>query len=129
MALAVGLIRAEVEAILFLTQVIRNIHIPQQWQLTAIFLRPCFDLGDFFGQQVLVAHDHGRNGAATKGLEPFSHALCVIPCRVHHIVACDVALFGVHGPGAIVVLGDAGGRAEPNDLLPHVTRALGQRLR
>ena len=128
MRTAIWFIWTKVKAMLFLPQVIRHIHITQQWQFMTDRFGMGFDFGDFLGQQILMAHHHHGDRAATIRFEPFADALGVIACGVDHIIGVNVALFGVHNPRAIVVLCDTrrGGKAQ--DFRAHITRTFGQSL-
>ncbi len=113
---------------LFLPEVIGHVHIAQKWQLAALFFAIGLDLGDFVGQDILVAHHHHRHSAPAVGLKPFTDLLGIISRCVHHIVTGDIAFFRVNDPCVIRLLGDACGGREAQDFRTHVTGAFGQRL-
>ena len=81
MGLAVPLVGAEVQAVLVLAQVIGAIDVAQQRHLVAIFLGPCLQLGNFFGQEILVRHGDHRHSAPAVGFEPFADALRIVARR------------------------------------------------
>ncbi len=76
----------------------------------------------------MVFHYHHGHRAPAIGFEPFAHLLCIIAGCVDDIVACNVALFTVNNPCAIVVLCDTSDRTEPDDFRAHFARAFGQGL-
>ena len=127
MRLAVAFIRAQVQAIFFLPQIIGTIDIAQQRQL-AVALGPVLQLGDRFGQEILVAHHRHRHGAATIGLEPLANFLRVIACGVDHLFTGDIALGGMHNP-AVFCLGHAGRRGKAQNLRAQLPGTFGQGLR
>ena len=128
MCLAVRLVRPDVETVFLLPQVVRDIHVPQQWQLAARLFRARFNFAYLLGQHILMAHHHHRHSAPAIGFEPFAHLLRVIPGSVHHIFATDLALVGLDNP-FITFAAHARRRREPQDLRAQRTRPLGQRLR
>ena len=126
--LAVPLIRAEVQAVFVLTQVVGAVHIADHRGLFAVFLRPCFDFVDFLGQEILVRHhDHG-NVATPIWFEPFADAGGIVARSVYDFLAGDVALVGVHDPLARVVLGDACRGAEAFNLGAQIAGPFSERL-
>ena len=127
MALAVALIGSEVQAVLVLTQVIGAVDVAQERHFAALFLGPCDQFGDFFGQEILVAHRRHGHGAAAIGFEPFADTLGVIACGIDHLFAADIALGRVDDPFAVFTADTCGG-AEAFDAGPHVAGPFGERL-
>ena len=123
MSFAVALIRAKVEAVLFLSQVIAAVDIAQQGQFFAGFLRVRLNFGHGIEQHILMRHHHHRHIAA----KPFADLPRVISGSVHHILAADIAFMGVNNP-IFAFAGDTRGRAKPFDLCAQSPRAFGKRL-
>ncbi len=127
MGFAVALIGAEVQTVLVLPQVIGTVHIADHRHFVALFGGPCSKLWNFFGQEILMAHHHRRHPAAPMGAEPFADPLRVIAGRVDHLLAADIALFGMDDPFVPIAI-YAGGGGEAVNLPPGLPRAFGKGL-
>ena len=128
MCFAVALIRAEVQAVLFLTQVVRRVHIAQEGEFVLpVFLAPGFDFRDFVGQQILVAHYHHRHGAPAIGFEPLADALGIVTRSIDHIFAADIAFGCVDDPFAVFTA-NASRLAESFNPGTHIAGTFGQCL-
>ena len=127
MGLAVALVGTEVQPVLLLTQIVRDIDVADDRQLATLFLGPCFQFGNRLGQEILVGHhDHGH-GAPAEGFEHLADALGVVASTVHDFLAADVALVGLDDP-LIAIAVDAGDGTEALDPRPGLARALGHGL-
>ena len=121
---AVALVGPKVHAVLFLAQIVGDVHVAQKRQLVAAFGGPRGQFGDFVEQDVLVAHHHHRNG-------PAEHAADLgrpVAGGVDDVFAADLAFRRLDDPFAALPA-HSGDRAEADDRSTHVARALGQRLR
>ena len=123
MGFAIALVRAKVEAVLFLPQVVAAVDIAQQGQFVAHILRPLFQFGDRIKQHILMAHHH--HGQITA--KPFAHLAGIIACGVDHDFAANVALGRGYHPFIAFTPHTCGG-AEAFDARAHLARALGQGL-
>ena len=119
---AVPLVRAEIEAGLLLAQVVAAVDVPQQGKLASRPFRVGLQFGDVAGEHVLVRHGDDRHLAAEHGAD-LSGA---ISGGIHHVLAADVSLRGLHHP--FTVAPHPGDRAEPHDDGAEVPCALGEGL-
>ena len=83
-----------------------------------------FDRGDFFGQEILVLHR--RNGMMYPHHR--AHLVHAVAASIHNHITVDIAVFGVHGPRIIFVLGQPGDRRVAINFRPRLARAAGQGL-
>ena len=127
MRFAVALIGAKVQTVLVLPQVIGAVHIADHRHLMALLGGPSGEFGDVFGQEILMAHHHRRHAAAPMGAEPFADPLRVIAGSVDHLLAADIALFGMDDPFAPIAI-YAGGGGKAVNLPPCLPRAFGKGL-
>ena len=118
------LVGTEDEAAVFLAQVPRAVRFAQHAEFGQALALALLKVGMRFGDDVLVLHRHHG--------EVESHHLAglagVIPGRRDHVIAGDVALFGVHYPAAGGRLGDPDHRGLAVDRGTARTGAPGQRL-
>ena len=127
MCLTIELIRTQVKAGFFLTQIVAAVHIAQQRQfLASIALHEFFNFWHRVGQKVLVAHaDHWYPAVA----QHLANFLCAIASGVHDVFTLDLTLGGFQRPflGGWIKAGTFK-RAETLNMAAHRTRAFGQRL-
>ena len=128
MCATVPFVWPQVEAVLFLPEVVRDVDIAHQGQLAAAFPCPGSDFGNLLGQEVLVAHHHHRNRPSSERHEPLADPLRVVSCSINDAFAADVALFGVDDPFAVPAANAGCGR-ETQNLSTHVACARCERLR
>ena len=127
MCLTVTLVRAKVQTILVLTQVVGNIDVPHQWHLVTFFLGPGFQFGNRLGQEILVRHDNHRDSAAAKGFEHLANPLGIVTGTVDDILTTNVALFSFDDP-FIAITVHTRDRTEAFDMTTGLTGTLGQGL-
>ncbi len=127
MRLTVPLIRAEVQTILVLAQIVRCIDIAEQWHFAIVLLSPCCELRDFFGKEILVAHHHHRHRTPAVRPKPLADALRVVSSGIDDIVTSDIAVIRVNNP-LVTITGYARCGTHPHDLSTQITRSLGHRL-
>ena len=120
---AVALVRAEVEAVLLLAEVVGGVDVAQERQLAALGLRPLLHGRHGVEHDVLVLHRHRGHLAAE---EPADLAGAVAG-GVDDVLTADRALAGLDHPFAALAA-HPGDRAEADDGLAEVAGALGQRL-